>query len=52
VDVNKRLIVTNEHVVGQQSSVDVVFPLYDKSEKVLTDWRKYEHEEVAHMRVR
>jgi S1-C subfamily serine protease len=41
VHTGRRLVVTNYHVVGRESKVAVVFPLYDGSGALITDTRKY-----------
>ena len=42
VNTEKRLVVTNDHVVGRADLVAVVFPLYDPKGELITDARKYE----------
>lgn len=42
-DSERHLVITNYHVVGEKSYVDVVFPDYDKSGKVITDPVHYQN---------
>lgn len=42
VSVEKKLVVTNYHVVGHADTVAVVFPLYDLKGDLVTDARRYE----------
>ncbi len=42
VHTEKRLVVTNHHVVWRESKVAVIFPLYDAKGELITDARKYE----------
>ncbi len=42
VNAEKRLIVTNYHVVGNEPRVAVVFPLYDDKSELISDARQYE----------
>lgn len=41
VHVDRRLVVTNYHVVGKEDGVAVLFPLYDSRGELVTDLRKY-----------
>lgn len=41
VDADKRLLVTNQHVVGGQARVTLIFPMYDREEELVTDAREY-----------
>jgi S1-C subfamily serine protease len=42
VDARRRLVVTNCHVVGRETRVAVVFPMYDGAGELITDFRPYE----------
>jgi S1-C subfamily serine protease len=42
VDARRGYIVTNCHVVGRESKVAVVFPMYDRAGELITDFRPYE----------
>ncbi len=46
VNAEKRLVVTNYHVVLRESRVAVVFPLYDGNGELVTDASKYKKEKV------
>jgi tetratricopeptide (TPR) repeat protein len=41
IDLDQRLLVTNEHVVTTQEQVEVVFPLYGQDGKPLAEWAHY-----------
>lgn len=43
VDLDRRLIITNCHVVGDSGYVDVIFPEYDKSGKVISERDHYKN---------
>lgn len=40
-NIEKRLVVTNFHVVGRETKVVAIFPLYDRSGELVTDARRY-----------
>jgi S1-C subfamily serine protease len=41
IDGEKRLIVTNHHVVGDNAVVDVLFPMFDKNGRVIAERASY-----------
>jgi S1-C subfamily serine protease len=47
VDAERRLVVTNFHVVGRERQVVVVFPRYDAHGELVTDLRKYEQDPAS-----
>jgi S1-C subfamily serine protease len=42
VDPDKRLVVTNFHVVGTERRVSVVFPQFDSKDELVTDAKRYD----------
>lgn len=41
VNIDKRLVITNYHVVGRENEVAILFPMYDSSGELITDAGAY-----------